>query len=52
MKVEEHACDKCGVEVDNGHGYYPFGDTNDRVCRACDEEIRTHLAKKETEATK
>lgn len=33
--MSEYSCDRCGEEVPNGHGYYPFGDTNDRVCRVC-----------------
>lgn len=37
--MSEYACDKCATEVENGHGYYPFGDTGDRVCRKCAVEI-------------
>jgi hypothetical protein len=39
--MNDHLCDRCGTEVPNGSGYYPNGDTGDRVCRECSYTIMT-----------
>lgn len=28
-------CDRCGEYIPNGHGHYPFDDSDERVCGDC-----------------
>lgn len=37
--MNEYSCDNCGTEVPNGSGHYVNGDTGDRVCRECYNEL-------------
>jgi len=33
----EHVCDRCGMDVTNGDGYYPDDGTGDRICEGCED---------------